>query len=358
MAALERYGIAGFFLLLGFLSSLPASAQEPPLFRSDDPIAFTIRAPLEQIFANRRQHSEEHPGVVILSEAFSRPDTVDVDIRTRGITRLDRRICRFPPLRLDFPKDSVDGTVFEGQNRLKLVTHCQDNRAEYEQYVLLESLAYRAYNLLTDVSFRVRLARITYEDTEGDRDPITRYGFLIEEDEAVAERTGWMALKVPGIPRDAVDPENLALAEIFQFMIGNTDWSSFSSDLGDPKCCHNSKPIGSPAGPVFTLLYDFDVSGLVNTRYANGLYRESLDEMGLVSVRERRFRGLCSSEPHWPATFARFNERRASIEALFEGQEGLDPEVLERTLKYIADFYEIINDPGKVRTQIQRRCRP
>ena len=355
---MRPYQKVGVSLLFFFFSALkPTSAQSAPLFASQEAMEFTIRAPLEDIFDQRGQESEEYPGVVMIRGSSGAIDTVDVDIRTRGNTRLQRRICRFPPLRLDFPRDSVSGTIFEGQNRLKLVTHCQDNRDEYEQYVLLEHLAYRILNVLTDYSFRVRLARITYEDTTGGRDTLTRFGFLIEREEAVAERTGWKHLKVPVIPPGAMDAENLALVEVFQFMIGNTDWSSFSSNPGSSECCHNSKPIGGPAGPVFSLPYDFDLSGLVNTRYANRLYRGNLEKLDLRNVRERRFRGLCTSAPRWPATFQQFNEIRPDIEALFVGQEDLDPDVLEDTLEYIDEFYEVINDEGKVRSRLERHCR-
>jgi len=332
----------------------PLAAQEGPLFASDDVVTLTIRAPLEEIFEHRQEDSDEYPGTVTVTTPGA--DTLDVEIRTRGRTRLSSRICRFPPLRLDFPRSRVAGTLFEGQNRLKLVTHCQDDREEYEQYVLLESLVYRVYNLLTDLSFRVRLARVTYEDTGGDRETVTRYGFLIEDVEAVAARTGWSYLATPVVPPDVVDPGNLALAEVFQYLIGNTDWSAFKADAGSNECCHNMKPIGGPAGPVFTLPYDFDVSGLLNTRYANRLFRGNLEELGLKNVRERRFRGLCRSAPYWPEIFGRLNERRADIEALFRGQENLDPEVLEDRLEYIADFYDVINDERAVRREFERQC--
>ena len=333
------------------------AAQDGPLFASHDLVALTIQAPFDEIFEHRGQESEEYPGVVVMRGESGALDTVDVDIRTRGRARLAKRICRFPPLRLDFPKDSVAGTLFEGQNKLKLVTHCQDDREEYEQYVLLEYLIYRIYNTLTELSFNVRLAQITYEDTGGDRDTVTRYGFLIEHEDAVAERTGWSYLAVPGVPPDALDPENLAQAEVFHYLIGNTDYSAFLADPGSDECCHNTKPIGAPVGPVFTLPYDFDITGLLNTRYANRLYRGNLEELGLRNVRQRRFRGRCRSAPLWPAVFATFNERRSEIEGLVRNQEGLDDDVREETLEYIEDFYEVINDEGRVRREFERRCR-
>ena len=348
-------------LLIAFLAQLPnpggpLAGQEAPLFESQETVRLTIRAPLERIFAHRGQESVEYPGLITVGTPAQGGETVKVDIRTRGRSRLDRRICRFPPLRLDFPADSVAGTLFAGQNRLKLVTHCQDDREEYEQYVLLEHLVYRIYNTLTELSFRVRLAHITYEDSEGGREPLTRYAFLIEHEEAVAARNGWSYILTPVVPPDAIDPENLALVEVFQYLIGNTDWTAFMADPGSNECCHNMKPIGAPAGPVFTLPYDFDVSGLLNTRYANRLYGANLERLGLRNVRQRRFRGICGSAPHWPAIFARFNELRPTIEGLFRDQEGLNPDVLEDTLDYIDDFYGVINDSGNVRREFQRRC--
>jgi hypothetical protein len=353
------------FLTLGLMGAAqlgiggrPASlaAQKRPLFNSHDVVALTIRAPFGDIFGHRSDESEEYAGVVVIRGRSAEHDTVEVDIRTRGHTRLQKRICRFPPLRLDFPKSRVAGSLFEGQDKLKLVTHCQDDREEYEQYVLLEYLIYRVYNMLTPLSFHVRLAHITYEDSGGDRDTVTRDGFLIEHQDAAAERTGWSYLVAPQVPPDVIDPENLALIGVFQYMIGNPDWSAFRAGPGRSECCHNTKPIGTHVGPVFSLPYDFDISGLMNTRYANRLFSGNLEKLGLRDVRQRRFRGLCRSAPFWPAIFTRFNERRAEIEQLFRSQEGLKADVLEETLEFIGDFYDVIDDEGRVRREFERHC--
>jgi len=48
------------------------------------------------------------------------------------------------------------------------------------------------------------------------------------------------------------------------------------------------------------------------------------------------------------------NERRAEIEALFQNQEGLDSDVLEETLEYIEEFYEVINDEERVQREFGR----
>ena len=45
-----------------------------------------------------------------------------------------------------------------------MVTHCKSND-RYEQYYMLEMLAYRIYNVLTDYSFRVRPLEVTYFQT-------------------------------------------------------------------------------------------------------------------------------------------------------------------------------------------------
>jgi hypothetical protein len=337
------------------LAAAGPRAPVAPLFASHDPLVFTIEAPLTTIFKDRGKERNERPAKLILPATGGQPTALKVDIRTRGKTRADRRTCEFPPLRLDFDT-AGGGTVFESQNALKLVTHCQDGRAEYDQYVLQEYLVYRVYNLLSDISFKVRLARVTYVDTDGKREAVTRNGFLVEDVDDVAARNGWQALRVPAVPPQISDPPTLALVEVFMYFIGNPDWSLFTIEPGEESCCHNTVPIGAGDGPVFSIPYDFDIAGIVNTRYADRLFAPQTRNMGIRSVRDRAYRGLCGSADHLPAVFALFNQKREAIYALYREQPGLHPEVLKETVEYLDAFYEAINDPKKVKREFTDRC--
>lgn len=348
------------------LVTVTALAQEPhptpgpaasaaPLFTSHDPLTFTIEAPLNTIFKDRGAERRERDSKLIVPGTDGQPVRLAVDIRTRGKTRAERRICEFPPLRLDFDT-AGRGTVFEGQNALKLVTHCQDGRAEYEQYVLQEYLVYRMYNLLTDHSFKARLARVAYVDTDRKRDTVIRYAFLLEDVDDVAARNGLKAVRVKAVPPQLVDPRSVALVGVFQYMVGNPDWSLFSVEPGEDECCHNTVPIGAESGPMFSVPYDFDVSGIVNTRYADRLFGPEQRNLGIRRVRERVYRGLCASADDLPAIFALFNQKRDAIYALYRDQPGLNAEVAKETVEYLDAFYDTINDPAKAERDLARKC--
>lgn len=342
-----------------------ALAQEPPpaerqpavapLFASHEPLVFTIEAPLSTIFKDRGVERTERPANLAVSGSDGQLVRLDVDIRTRGKTRAERRICEFPPLRLDFDREAR-GTVFEGQNALKLVTHCQDDRREYEQYVLQEYLVYRMYNLLTDLSFKARLARVTYVDTDGKRDTVTRTAFLLEDVDAVAARNGLQALRIKAVPPHLVNPHSIALVGVFQYVVGNPDWSMFTVEPGEEACCHNTVPIGAESGPIFSVPYDFDVSGIVNTRYADRLFNPQERNLGIRRVRERSYRGLCASAAHLPAIFALFRQKRDAIYALYREQPALNADVASETVEYLDAFYDTIDDPRKVEREIDKRC--
>ncbi len=321
------------------------------LFASNDPLTLTIEAPLEAIFKEREQVSSYHPGVVILEDSDGSRVRLDVQLKTRGKFRLNPRNCGFPPLRINFKKKQVEGTIFSGQDKLKLVTHCQDKRADYEQYILLEHLAYRTYNLLTDLSYQVRLARITYVDTEGDREPLTKYAFFIEDDDDMAGRNGWGALQVPMVPPFEYEQDQLNLAEVFQFLVGNTDWAAFSAAPDEPECCHNVTVVGNPAGPVYPVPYDFDWTGLVSARYAR-----PDPSLPIYSVRQRMYRGLCRDSDQLDVTLPAFLKQKEAIYALYQNQEGLEERQVERAVKYLDEFYEIIEDPKKVKREMHDRC--
>jgi hypothetical protein len=327
-------------------------AQEAPLFQSHEVLELRLEAPLRSIFRERGQESTDHPSVL----AYVGPDgdsvRLDVGVRTRGFFRLRPRICRFPPLRLNVRTSDMDGTLFEAQDKLKLVTHCQTGRDEYERYVLLEYLAYRIYNLLTDVSFRVRLARVTYVDTERDGDPITRWGFLIEHQDVLAARLGWQVLEVPSLLPSDLAQEQLSIFELFQYMIANTDWSLYATEEAREGRYHNTWFVGLPWGPVMPVPYDFDFSGLVNARYA-----EPAPVTGLRSVRQRRFWGVCRPPEHIAAVIPHFEERREAIADLVRNQPGLESRYVEDTIEYIDAFYEILLDVRRAEREILRRCR-
>jgi hypothetical protein len=322
------------------------------LFASNDPLTLTIEAPLKVVFKEREQVSSYHQGVLILEDGGGSSVSLDVQLKTRGKFRLDRRNCGFPPLRINFKKKQVEGTVFAGQDKLKLVTHCQDKRADYEQYILLEHLVYRTYNLFTDLSFQVRLARITYVDSEGDREPLTKYAFFIEDDDDMAGRNGWEALQVPVVPPFEYEQDQLNLAEVFQFLVGNTDWAAFTAAPDETECCHNMTVIGNQAGPVFPVPYDFDWTGLVSARYAR-----PDPSLPIHSVRQRLYRGICRDSDQLDVTLPAFEDLKESIYALYQNQEGLGEKELERAVEYLDEFYQILGDPKKVKREMRDRCR-
>ncbi len=333
--------------------SLRLAAEQAPLFSAHDLVTLTLEAPFDEVFKERDEESTDHDAVLWYDDEAGQRVTLDVGVRTRGKFRLQRRVCGFPNLRLNFRQGQVENTLFAGQDKLKLVAHCQDNRDEYEQFTLQEYLLYRTFNLLSDVSFRVRLARITYLDTEGKRDSLTRYAFLIEDSGQLAARHGWQVLEVPIVPPDQEDQPSLTLFEVYQFMIGNTDWDPFMTEQGEEYCCHNAYLIGTMAGPVIPVPYDLDWSGVIDAPYAR-----PNPMLEIRSVRQRRYWGVCRPAQELAAALPLFNDTKEQIYDLWRGQEGLDERKLRRTLEYFDEFYEIINDSRKVERQMLNQCRP
>jgi len=65
---------------------------------------------------------------------------------------------------------------------------------------------------------------MTYVDPAR-HDTVTRYGFLIESDTALAQRISATPLRADNIYDPMTDPSYMTFVAVFQYMIGNTDWS-------------------------------------------------------------------------------------------------------------------------------------
>ena len=132
------------------------AAKSAPLFQTNDVLEFTLYADFNSVRRrDRGEDAEERPAQVQVDTDGSEA-TLELKIQTRGNWRRDSGNCRFPPIWLDFDKDdeALVGTIFEGQNRLKLYVTCQPGRDDFEEYIYTEYVIYPAYNVLTDLSFR------------------------------------------------------------------------------------------------------------------------------------------------------------------------------------------------------------
>ncbi len=342
---LSLSGLFALALIAGFAGGATGADAPGALFESDAPLAITLEGPFADIAAD----SAEEPGY---REALMRLDgaAIPLRIRARGKHRRKPAVCQFPPLRLNFDKASVADTVFAGQNKLKMVTHCQRPRG-FQQYLLREYLAYRLYNLVSDYSFRVRLLEVAYIDTKATGRDLTRFAFLIEDNEHMAERNDAEVVRVASAGIGELDPAEANLVELFQYMIGNTDWSSIRGPEGDT-CCHNTELIATQSGRFIPVPYDFDNSGLVDTPYA----RPST-ELPVSRVTERLYRGFCRPAEVVAASVGRFAAQRNAMLALIDGQPGLGRWGASNMTRYLERFFVIVGDESKRERTIERECR-
>lgn len=335
-----------------FLLTSSASAQEShapdPLFQSHDVLDVRIIAPLSTILSER-PFEEELPASFQYKNSAGEAVEFDIKMRTRGRFRRQKKICDFPPMRLNFKTSQTKGTLFHKQNKIKLVTHCQAN-SRYAQALLREYVAYRILNTLTDTSYRVRLLRITYVDTEKTQREVTRYGFVIEHRDRMARRIGKSVLEISRTKVNALNTEYTNLISLYHYLIGNTDFSPILGAKGEI-CCHNHVLFGNPDNPIWSVPYDFDQSGLVFAPH--GVPNE---RFRLRNVKQRLYRGRCVNNGQIAASIAMFQANRDAIMQIVAKLDMATPASRRMMSGYIDRFYKTLSSERRVRSAIVKKC--
>ena len=322
-------------------------AEALPLFAAQEPIEVTLTADWRTVQGDRNVESKKtYPGTLTVGASAAASTPIPIQLRTRGHSRRNPRVCDFAPLRLELPKDRTRGTVFEGHGTVKLGVHCGGDGL-YVQYLLKEYLANRLHHVLTPRSLRVRLAKVTYADTSAGRKPFTKLGLFFEEPDDLAKRMEARVLTVPRQGLNLVDQAQVLFMSLSQYMIGNTDYSILA--------LRNIIMLDDARGVRYTVPYDFDCSGLVNAHYAVPDRR-----LGLVSVRERLYRGPCKAEAEIREALAPFREKQADLLALPASLTALGLEERHRkdAEKYLKEFFELIARPDKVKQTFVTDCKP
>lgn len=329
------------FFQIFFLTAAATAQEASPLFQSDAPLELRYTVNTAAFLADRGDNPQYHWARLQWQDSAAGSGSVDAKLRARGHFRKNKSICRFAPVLVNLDSASASG-VFAGQTKLKLVVPCVSDELVYREF-----LVYKIYNLLTPFSMRARLARVQLVDSADGTKVIRYLGFLLEPPEQVARRNGMNLIRKNGLDPQFLPPSDFSLMAVFQFFIGNTDWSiQFQQNIEFLAINANAPPTPVP--------YDFDHSGIVDAPYA-----EPSAELELSSTRQRRYRGYCLTDlGTLQPVFQQFKDLRPQIEALYRDNPQLSSAYRKLTLGYIEDFYSQIANPRRMREAFNYPCLP
>ena len=303
------------------------------LFEEEEVLEIVLKGDTRNLLKDRFDEAEYFPMKLVYTNADSEEVIHKLKVKTRGNFRRKRSNCFYPPLLLNFPKSNIpSGSVFSGQDKLKLVTACKG-----EKYVIREYLTYKLYNLVTDYSFKARLVRVVLEDTVRGKKSDSFYSIIIEDEDAMARRNGKEIKKIDQVKPRETDWGFFHKMAVFQYMIGNTDWSTqFRQNIKLLYGMGIDKPITVP--------YDFDHAGIVGAPYAL-----PPAELLLSSTKERRYRGFCleGEEEVLNKTLDYFKELKPAIYKVYEDCPLLTTKYQKSTRKYLDNFYKTLDSKAK-----------
>lgn len=324
-------------VLLLLICGLVARAQPPEnkirFFQEDKIVAMDLSTDLKYLVSQKKLDTWQ-PASVTFHFPDSSVITEQIKLTARGNFR--RSECYVPSIRMNF-KNPTSPRLSKLGN-LKLVVGC-GMRSNDEMLVLKEYLVYKIYNLFTDMSFRVRLVRINYNDTREKIRRYTQYGFLIEDVDQMAKRNKCKEVEKVTIKTEQTDRQQMTLTAIFQYMVGNTDWAV--------PVYHNIKlmrPVTDSVSFPYAVPYDFDFSGVVDAPYAIPDER-----LGIPSVRQRLYRGFPRTMEEIQPVLDLFRAKSDAIKKLVNGFEPLSKKEREQFLDYLDEFYKTIESSSLVK---------
>lgn len=331
-------------LLLSVLLCRSSTAQEKPTIDKKPPFDckafFTADEPLEMTVISdfKKLKSQKKKGVYQLAYAvlkFSPRDSLADSIRIYARGEFRRTTCQMPSLMVNFK--GKKNSPLNDLKKLKMVCGCSSSDYN-EQLVLMEFLAYKIYNQLTDLSFRARLVKMNYRDLHQKAKPYSQYAFFIEDVDEMAARNGCREFEKKASALYS-DRQQTLVMSVFQYMIGNLDWSIPNY--------HNVKliqPINDTTAPPFIVPYDFDFSGLVNASYAFPNH----EAFAVEKVTDRFYRGYPRTSEEVETALQLYKEKKAKILSLIQNFELLPKRERQTMVDYIEDFYRTINNQKKV----------
>jgi hypothetical protein len=320
------------FLLIVVAIYIPVAAQKldrKKFFDDESIVTATLEMDIKDLLAKKAKQ-RYLPGTMMLS--FKDGSTVNEKITATVRGNFRRETCYMPGLTVNFKADT--NSSMAKFKTMKISNGCNSGD-EPGQLVIKEYLAYKIYNLLTDMSLRVRLMNISFKDVSGKRKPYTQYAFMIEDVDDMAKRNNMVEVEEVKFNTEQTNRDQMTLVTLFEYLIGNTDWSV--------PAYHNVKliaPKDDKSVRPYVVAYDFDICGFVDPPYAT--IDEQLQSQ-ISSVRERLNRGFPRSMEELKIAVKIFNDKKEKLIGLIKNNEYLNSREKSRSVGYVEDFYKTIN---------------
>jgi hypothetical protein len=324
---------------------LNAQVRTDSLFSTPAPLEISLKILINSI-KDSKKDSVYLAHTLYYRQAPGPYDSIRVDLKGRGNFRL--RECYFPPLWIKIKSADAKGTVFEGNKKLKLVLPC--NKQERNNILILkEFLCYKLFEEVTSYAFHTRLVNVVLSEERKKRNNTSALkGILIEDLKKTASRLQAKPLANVKISPSALNDTSMLRFELFQFMISNTDWSAISQ--------HNTKLIVQDNNKYVSLIYDFDMSGLVNAHYA---VVSEIDGEKLAShVTQRVYRGYCHSGDVMEYIRKEYISKEEKLMAVPDQLKGeLSDKEIDGIKNYLKEFFVIIKSDRLFKLDVLDHCR-
>ena len=314
-------------LLLGSSTFAQVEQKSDLLFENQDPLKLKLS------YSNKviRLETDDTTYVKTTMSYWYNNNWNDLEVSLRARGNFRRSKCYFPPIKMKIKKSKAEGSLFEGNKNLKLVVPCL-LQEEKNDNIIQEFIAYKFYEKISPYHFKTRMVEIEFSEVKKKKTIVHKLkGFLIEDDKRVADRFEGKSFERYIHPK-AMDNMTSIQNSMFQFMIGNTDFSVAYQ--------HNGKLLYANK-KIFPLPYDFDLCGLVDASYA--VVNSTL---GIKTVKDRKYRGFKRDENMVYEVRDQFLEKKSDFFNIVDAQESkfeLGSE-FESTKEFLLSFFDILED--------------
>lgn len=323
-----------FYFLIQLSHAQKFEVDDKKFFKDEQPFEMKIYTDVKKLLAEKKTLNYVY---ATISCTFPDNKVVDGQIRIKPRGHFRKERCRLSSLTFDFKNDAFP--AFSKLGTLKMVGGCGFTEKD-EQYLIKEYLIYKIYNLLTDMSFRVRLLHVNYNDTKGKVKSYFQYAYFIEDWDDVAKRNKCRKKEGVKFFHNSVNRTQTTFVYLFQYMIGNTDWSI--------PFCHNIKLMVDKKDTFsmpYPVAYDFDMTGLVNPPYG-----ESNSLLENEKLTERLYRGYARSMEELEETANIFLVKEEAIYSVIQNFDLLTNKNKIEMIDFLKQFFGQIKNKKKLKS--------